>query len=755
MDHIIANKVAFRYQALFIDIDREQIQHPHVPSSGALALVSRLNGCGYGVDEPLLQALYMASNQQLESIFSVISDVLGLKLNWAPLVKAWDTPTGEGLIDHFITFAANNSKDRLNLQGTTLPCGHFIPTGTFPLERYNGCPFCGKPFVTSTTIYEGQGKKLKPLHLFTRADLMRELRTLLASPTPLDATQAQSVAQLLMLFDLPSDVTIAMKETAMIAIKALVAAEKGEQAAGLFETPADILRFLWYEKNGCARIIEPRTLIANARGLHWHMAAQENRANEAGEAMRERLKLKYSRAYCRLVATWMNAIPLPEEKSAEAMHAKRGMWVRMIRALRLAEYARKKGFERLASLLDVFYCQAYTPWLGTLDKARRANDAQLTLSLLSQRPGLFARCLFSTMLSFDSQSTLVAFEGIVHQLPTRLLLSLNDAAAAYFDPQRMRLARPITGVMHNLDPHPLLAFYDEAQLKQMVADVNAMYKLAMKSRYAQQPHRAGGTVYIDPRLYQVPIGVGDRSNTVQDASCALQGTRFKVKGNAVRLFMQWGKGLPAQHLDMDLSARIALDKKEVRECAYFNLRCPGAKHSGDIQHIPEQVGTAEYIELNLNELEKTGARYVTFSCNAYSTGALSPNLMVGWMNSAYPMTVSDKDGVAYDPSCVQFMVRISEANLSKGLVFGVLKVAQREIVWLEMPFSSQTILGADASSIEALLKRLEEKTTVGELLEIRAEAQGMTLVSSENDANERYNYQWALNTAEVSKLLLG
>ena len=60
-----------------------------------------------------------------------------------------------------------------------------------------------------------------------------------------------------------------------------------------------------------------------------------------------------------------------------------------------------------------------------------------------------------------------------------------------------------------------------------------------------------------------------------------------MKGNAVRLFMQWGKGLPAQHLDMDLSARIALDKKEVRECAYFNLRCPGAKHSGDIQHISE------------------------------------------------------------------------------------------------------------------------------------------------------------------------
>ena len=219
--------------------------------------------------------------------------------------------------------------------------------------------------------------------------------------------------------------------------------------------------------------------------------------------------------------------------------------------------------------------------------------------------------------------------------------------------------------------------------------------------------------------------------------------------------MQWGNGLPAQHLDMDLSAGIALENGKSIFCSYFNLSCPGAKHSGDIRNIPEQVGTAEYIELNLNELEKAGARYVTFSCNAYSCGALSPNLMVGWMNSAYPMTVSDKDGVAYDPSCVQHIVRVDESNLSKGLVFGVLNVLQREIVWLEMPYTSQTILDVDAASIETLLKRLEEKTTVGELLEIRAEAQGATLVGNESDADERYTYQWALNTAEVSKLLLG
>ena len=201
MDNIIANKVALRYQALFIDIDSQQIKQPHEPTVVALTLVSRLSKFGYGVEQDLLQAFYWASDKQIEDVYVVMADVLRLKQNWASLVKGWGTPTKERLIDHFITYVANLFKGKLQLEGTTLPCGHFIPYGTFPLERYNGCPYCGTPFVTSTFVYEGQGKKLKPLHLFTRVDLERELRTLLTSPTPLDATQAQSVAQLLMLFD--------------------------------------------------------------------------------------------------------------------------------------------------------------------------------------------------------------------------------------------------------------------------------------------------------------------------------------------------------------------------------------------------------------------------------------------------------------------------------------------------------------------------------------------------------------------------
>ena len=284
----------------------------------------------------------------------------------------------------------------------------------------------------------------------------------------------------------------------------------------------------------------------------------------------------------------------------------------------------------------------------------------------------------------------------------------------------------------------------------MAKAVNDVFTHAMKKRYASQDTNSK-TIYIDPKLYDIPVSVGDRSTTIQDTDCALQGTRFKVEGDAVRLFMQWGKGLPAQHLDMDLSCAIAMNDGIVFECAYYSLTAPGAKHSGDIIHIPDQVGAAEYIELTLPELEQAGAKYVSFTCNAYSNGALSPNLMVGWMNSAYPMTISNETGVAYDPSTVQHLVRVSEANLAKGLVFGVLDVTAREIYWLEMPFMGQTVHDLDLKTMEALLKRLKEKLSIGQLLDLKREAQGLTLVDTPEEADEVYTYEWAMVDFKIEK----
>ena len=746
--------VALRYRAVFLDIDRKDINMASEASVPVLAFFARLRENGFCVSEELLHALNAVPVDHLAEITECVNDVMGVKLNWAPLVKGWDVPTGESLADHLITFIANIFGKKAGFKGTTLPCGHLIPEGTFPIERYNGCPFCGTPFKTADFVYKGQGSKLKELRLFTVDDMKQVLSSLLASATPLDATQKDSLKLLLSELPLPEDADITMKETAMLVIDLLVDEGKADEATKLLKTPTDVLRYLWFAKTGYVQIIEPKTLVAHARKLYSHMWGPLDRGANAAEEMRENLKLKYDRGECLIVARWLNAIPMTAQQATENMNPKRGMWVRMIRALRLGEYSRKNGFDHLAEILDVFYKQDYSTWQGRVDKARSENDADKTLALLKERPGLFARCLFASMLRFGSDKVLAAFEEIADKLPARLLLSLGNAAEAYFDPKEVRLARPITGVTHQIEPNKLLALYSDDELKAMAAAVDGLYKASMARRFAAQETEAK-TIFIDPSLYNIPVSVGDRSTTIQDMSCALMGTRFPVEGDAVRLFLQWGKGLHAQHLDMDLSARVSLPNNEIAECAYYNLTCVGAKHSGDIRSIPEMVGTAEYIELSLPELEAAGATYVAFTCNAYSVGALSPNLVVGWMDSANPMKISEENGVAYDPSCVQHMVRVSEGDLSKGLVFGILDVAKREIIWLEMPFTAQTMRGADGASIEALLHKLESKLTIGQLLDMKVKAQNLTLVEKAEDADEAYTYEWALNPAEVTKLLNG
>ena len=754
MSNKTLTRVALRYRAVFLDINRENINMKSEASVPVMAFVTRLKENGFCVSEELLHALNAAPADRLAEITECINDVMGVKLNWTPLVKGWNVPTGESLADHLITWIANIFGKEAGFKGTTLPCGHLIPEGTFPIERYNGCPFCGTPFETADFVYKGQASKLKELRLFTIEDMKHVFASLLASTTPLDGTQKDSLEQLLREFSLPEDANITMKETAMLVIKLLVEQNKADEASKLLKTPTDVLRYLWYEKTGYVQIIEPKTLVAHARKLYFHMWGPLDRGADAAKDMKRKLMLKYDRKACLRVALWLNAIPLTARQAAENMNPKRGMWVRMIRALRLGEYSRKNGFDHLAEILDVFYKQDYSTWQGRVDKARSENDADMTLALLKERPGLFARCLFASMLRFGSDKVLAAFEEVADKMPARLLLSLGNAAEAYFDPKEVRLARPITGVTHQIEPNKLLALYDDEARKAMTEAVNDLYKASMARRFAVQQTEAK-TIFIDPALYNIPVSVGDRSATIQDASCALMGTRFPVEGDAVRLFLQWGKGLHAQHLDMDLSARVTLPNGQIAECAYYNLTCVGAKHSGDIRSIPEMVGTAEYIELSLPELEAAGAVYVAFTCNAYSTGALSPNLVVGWMDSANPMKISEEKGVAYDPSCVQHMVRISEGNLSKGLVFGVLDVAKREIIWLEMPFTAQTMRGANSESIEALLHKLESKLSIGELLDMKAKAQSLTLIENADEADEAYTYEWALNPAEVTKLLNG
>lgn len=738
-------KIALRQQALYIPKLKRPFTHTPVDEA-SIFFVAELVNLGYRVSEELLYAVRCMNTDDREQALDYISEAKGLEKGWTPLIRDWQTPVNVQPEDYIMTFFANFFK---NGNEATLPCGHYIPEGTFPLERYNGCPYCAQPFRFEELTLKNQGSNKTILQCWTLEDVYQYYNNLLLSRTPLDATQADSLKTLMSLFPLP-DVKPAMKETLMLVIDILLERNDKEKAQQLLTSPNEILRYLWYKHTGFAQIFAPKTIIRRHGKNHQHVRQELSTAAAERIYTKASLALYYSRQTGRMVAEWLNAMDAPVEKLCEEMHAKRGMWVRFIRALRLSEFSRRAGFEKLRELLDTFYNERYEVYNGQVQHFRLRKDAIATLKLLQQRPGLFARSLFANMLWFGHEIVLDAFAQTISKVPARLVFTLNMYAEDYFNKSNYRTVKPLGGVAKMIAPNKLLQLFSNEELQQMKEGVQELTLKLIKDRFAAVAN-ANKTIYIDPLLFKMPLSIGDRSDTIQDLPVAMQGTRFPIEGTTVRLFMQWGTGLPAQHLDMDLSCMVTYDTL-VDHCSFSNMYPKGCKHSGDVIHIPDQVGTAEYIDIDLNILSNEGARYVTFVCNAYSNGSISPNMVIGWMDSTNEMTVTT-EGVAYDPSCVQHQVRVGK-GLAKGLVFGVLEIATREIIWLEMPFQGQVVGQMNINMVQTLLRKLESKLSVGNMLRMKAAAQQLEEVVHPSMADEAYTTVWAKDAAAVTQLFI-
>lgn len=740
-------KISIRQRAMFIS-EKNIVGNEKELNQTTSVLTANVARLGFTFSEKLLNAVNNVNPKNKAEILETLKEVTGVDKNWTPLVKGWDTPTNESIVDHIVTFFANVFKAN---DGIRLECGHLIPNNTFPLERYNGCPFCGTPFEFGKIEKYGQGTKLKVLELWNDEDLIKFYKSLLTSKTALDTTQVDSLTTLMKWIPIPKNVDIQMKETLMLVIDELIADEEETEAGALFKNPNEILRYLWYKHTGFLQIVEPKTIIDKKTKNSMHINPLQDESGSARMLAKTELKLKYSRPESKRIAKWLNDLELPVEKSCEIMHPKRGMWVRFIRALRLPEYSKKQGFEKLKELLDVFYNEKYEVWQGRVNYYRLKNNPAKTFNILQQRPGLFARSLFANMLWFGADEALSHFAEIAHKLPARLVLTLNMYAEYYFDKTATKSVKTLGGGNKRIEANKLLQLYSDDELEQMQQKIEDLSLGVIKNRF-ENKETENKTIFIDESLFKIPLPIGDRSETVHDLGATLAGTTFEIEGDTIRLFMQWGEGLPAMHLDMDLSCLVAYETK-TDFCSYSKLSIQGCKHSGDIQRTPDKIGAAEYIDVDLKTLRNAGAKYVSFTCNAYTSGSLENEMVVGWMDSKYPMEISAKTGVAYDPSCVQHQVRITQ-TLSKGLLFGVIDVQKNEIIWLEMSFGGQVVQGLDIKSVKAIMKKLESKLTIGNLLKIKAEAQNLEIVEIEEKANEKYTLSWAKNPADVTQLFL-
>ena len=115
-------KVSIRQNAIYLPLIEEEKKQEELTST-TIALVAQLRKVGYSLSEELLHAINQLYPAQQMMILQVMKEALGVTLNWSPLVKGWDVPTGETRLDHLVTWIANLFNSQ---KGVKLPCGHVI-----------------------------------------------------------------------------------------------------------------------------------------------------------------------------------------------------------------------------------------------------------------------------------------------------------------------------------------------------------------------------------------------------------------------------------------------------------------------------------------------------------------------------------------------------------------------------------------------------------------------------------------------------
>ena len=77
MNDTTLDKVALRYRALFLDIDRAGIDMKSAPSPSAMDFATSLHQIGFYASEELLHAISMVSTERLADITKTMNRVMG------------------------------------------------------------------------------------------------------------------------------------------------------------------------------------------------------------------------------------------------------------------------------------------------------------------------------------------------------------------------------------------------------------------------------------------------------------------------------------------------------------------------------------------------------------------------------------------------------------------------------------------------------------------------------------------------------
>ena len=425
----------------------------------------------------------------------------------------------------------------------------------------------------------------------------------------------------------------------------------------------------------------------------------------------------FSRAQRRRLLGLLDAVGQVQDSrdSAEEMARRCERWKRLARHLRPGDYARR--FPCAVALLhQVASGGAEEGFTSRLEEALAHRDVDGALSLLSARPGVFARRLNHLLrLCVDEaarERVVAEFARVAPEVALPVLVRLWE----YFSsPGPDALPWRVVAIKAAIGTKTTLIASTRRPGPADAAVVRAVEE-ALRQR------KRLGRIAVDQGMYEgytTPVGLRSASPGMRTAG---RGTRLPLpEGETIRFFLHWhdlpeappkapGPAGPDAaedrdtRVDLDLSAFfVSEDFTRTEQIAYYNLRSTAAVHSGDLTSAPD--GAAEFIDVTLAEALRQGWRYVVMTVHSFSHHRLSevPECWAGAMARG----TDPQSGEVFEASTV--MQRLDLVSPTFNATPFVIDLTERRLIWWDLPVGvgEHQVANLDRSSNRVLAHLLD------------------------------------------------
>ncbi|MFC8914988.1 MXAN_6230/SCO0854 family RING domain-containing protein [Streptomyces sp. NPDC057116] len=582
------------------------------------------------------------------------------------------------------------------------PCAHLICRLCWDGASYSGCPVChrridgGDPFLRPVrAIGAAKAPVPGPLRLLRlgadrAADATAVVDTLLARRTPLSPQDRDDLLTLLPLTPagqglLPDEIPV--RETKAMVLGALVSdAPDGFPVRKLLTerltTATDVLRLLAVLSGGDPGLVTPSRFTGLPRPLRRELLL-----------VLDGLPAPYLvEDVLRHPTAWKRAAEVLHPFERHTRHPRAALAFAVLRATE-ADPGTPFGaalLETAAAHPDAVRVDGVrirpATWAGRLEQAVAEGEAGRAAALAGERPGELVRRLdlllrLHTSDSLEPELEKALLRGLPKVGPGPLLSALGALRVRTEDRTgRRRVFFPRGEVTRALSvPErraPLPAGLVTAAVGLLRAEV-------LRRFAAGEPYDVS---VLDSGLADLTVPFTERSTAKALVAVPRGSMQTLPRGGVLRLFLHWTEP-KGNRTDLDLSvAFFDADWKFTGLCDYTNLvhGVDAAVHSGDLTSAPAPRGATEYVDLDLDRLQRRGDVYavpLVFSYNNVPFEEL-PDAFAGFM----ALPAHGPRDASYDPRTVR--QRFDLAGDSQVLLPMVVDLGGRRALWTDTHLTS-------------------------------------------------------------------